>query len=74
MVDDSIATLLSKEVPFRFLSADIPIRFLYYVSDLPLDRTAGLSAHLSSIEGIPPLYAITRQIISDIFNQERARI
>ena len=52
---------------------DIPMRFLYYVSDLPLDKTADLSAHLSPLEGIPPLYAITRQIISDIFNQERAR-
>lgn len=56
------------------IPSDIPMRFLYYVSDLPLNRKADLSAHLSSEEGIPPLYAITRQIISDIFNQERARL
>ena len=55
------------------IPSDSPMRFLYYVSDLPLDKTADLSAHLSPTEGIPPLYAITRQIISDIFNQERAR-
>ena len=51
----------------------IPLRFLYYVSDLPLDRSADLSASLSPAEGIPPLYAITRQILIEIFGQENRR-
>jgi hypothetical protein len=50
--------------------ADLRMRFLYYVSDLPLMRAANLSSSLSAAEGIPPLYGITRQIIHDIFNQE----
>ena len=49
---------------------DIRMRFLYYVSDLPLDKSADLASRLSQAEGIPPLYAITRQIIRDIFKQE----
>lgn len=56
------------------IRSGIPLRFLYYVSDLPLDRTADLSARLSAVEGIPPLYAITREILSEIFDQERVRI
>jgi hypothetical protein len=51
--------------------AECRLRFLYYVSDLPLVREEALSTRLSAAEGIPPLYGITRQIIHDIFEQER---
>jgi len=41
-------------------------RFYYYVSDLPLDTSSNLSERLKASEGIPPLYAITRQILTGI--------
>jgi hypothetical protein len=48
------------------LRKDPAIRFLYYVSDLPLQPGSGLSERLRPQEGIPPLYAITREILSAI--------
>lgn len=44
------------------------MRFYYYVSDQPLDSAATLSAPMASAEGVPPLYAITRQILSELFS------
>ncbi|TVQ36650.1 MAG: hypothetical protein EA384_13920 [Spirochaetaceae bacterium] len=44
------------------------MRFYYYVSDIPLDSAATLSAPLASAEGVPPLYAITRQILSELLD------
>jgi hypothetical protein len=37
------------------------------VSDLPLEVGSNLSERLQASEGIPPLYAITRQILAGIF-------
>jgi len=42
-------------------------RFLYYVSDMPLASGQNLSERLSPLEGIPPLYAITREVLSGLF-------
>jgi CRP-like cAMP-binding protein len=42
-------------------------RFLYYVSDLPLEAGSNLSERLSPHEGIPPLYAITREMLGGLF-------
>ncbi len=42
-------------------------RFLYYVSDLPLESGSNLSERLSPSEGIPPLYAITREMLGGLF-------
>ena len=42
-------------------------RFLYYVSDLPLEAGSNLSERLSPEEGIPPLYAITREMLDGLF-------
>ena len=42
-------------------------RFLYYVSDLPLEAVHNLSERLSPAEGIPPLYAITREMLGGLF-------
>lgn len=48
------------------LDTNLVSRFYYYVSDLPLDTTSNLSERLKASEGIPPLYAITRQILTGI--------
>jgi hypothetical protein len=49
------------------LRPDARRRFLYYVSDLPLDAGSNLSERLSPTEGIPPLYAITREMLDGLF-------
>ena len=49
---------------------DVVCRFLYYVSDLPLESSASLAAPLGASEGVPPLYAITRHILSRIIHGE----
>ncbi len=41
-------------------------RYFYYVSDVPLETGERLSAPLAPTEGIPPLYAITREILGAI--------
>jgi len=49
------------------LRRDARRRFLYYVSDLPLEAGSSLSERLSPSEGIPPLYAITREVLDGLF-------
>jgi hypothetical protein len=49
------------------LRRDARRRFLYYVSDLPLEVGSSLSERLSPSEGIPPLYAITREVLDGLF-------
>jgi CRP-like cAMP-binding protein len=49
------------------LRRDAKRRFLYYVSDLPLQAGSNLSERLSPAEGIPPLYAITREMLGGLF-------
>ncbi len=48
------------------IGPDIEIRSLYYVSDLPLEAGANLAAPLTTEEGVPPLYTITRHILNQI--------
>ncbi len=48
------------------ISRDVRTRFLYYISDLPLDAHAGLTVPLAPVEGVPPLYAVTRSILNHI--------
>ncbi len=48
------------------IPADTRVRCYYYVSDLPLRTNFGLSDRLRAEEGVPPLYAITREILADI--------
>ncbi|MBN1647520.1 MAG: cyclic nucleotide-binding domain-containing protein [Spirochaetales bacterium] len=57
-----------KSMQLGVLPENINLRFLYYVSDLPLEKGVSLSAPLLASEGTPPLYAITRFILSSIFN------
>ncbi len=52
------------------MSRDVALRFLYYVSDVPLVPSATLAGGLKPHEGVPPLYAITREILTSIFEQE----
>jgi CRP-like cAMP-binding protein len=52
------------------LTPGATLRFLYYVSDLPLETGLGLSARLSPVEGVPPLYAATREILRGILDGE----
>ncbi len=49
------------------LRDDCDLRFLYYVSDLPLDEHTNLSAPMTVAEGIPPLYAATREVLKAIW-------
>lgn len=56
-----------KSMQLGVISEDISLRFLYYVSDLPLEKGVSLSVPLLASEGIPPLYAVTRHILSSIF-------
>jgi len=50
------------------IPGEVPIRFLYYVSDLPLEHRNSLSVRLHPSIGIPPLYAITREILTSILS------
>jgi CRP-like cAMP-binding protein len=49
------------------LRDDVALRFVYYVSDLPLEVGHSLTASMEADEGIPPLYAITRELLTAIF-------
>lgn len=48
---------------------DVSMRFYYYVSDLPMNTSHDLSARLGAHEGIPPLYAITREILRGVLGK-----
>jgi hypothetical protein len=50
---------------------EVQFRFLYYVSDLPLETSATLTAPLRASEGVPPLYSITRHILNQIIAGDR---
>jgi len=48
------------------LAEGAELRFIYYVSDLPMREGMRLSERLSPQEGVPPLYAVTREVLSEI--------
>lgn len=50
------------------ISNDIKLRFIYYVSDTPLDTSATLAKQMRIMEGLPPLYAIMRSILKRCLN------
>jgi len=52
------------------LNSDVSTRFLYYVSDIPLDLKSTLAKSLSPWEAIPPLYSIIRLIINQLFEDD----
>ena len=49
------------------LRPNVRSRFLYYVSDLPLSVGTSLATKMTTWEGIPPLYAITRALLQKVF-------
>jgi len=55
-----------ESVQLGVLDPSVVQRYYYYVSDLPLETGENLSAPLSPAEGIPPLYAITREILASV--------
>lgn len=52
------------------IADDMDLRFLYYTSDLPLRHDSNLSARLRAAEGVPPLYAITREVLTGILETQ----
>ncbi len=52
------------------IADNIPMNFYYYVSDLPASPKNQLSTGMNAFEGIPPLYAVTREVLTDIFTME----
>jgi CRP-like cAMP-binding protein len=58
---------IQESVEMKLLRKDLSCRFLYYVSDKPLDHASNLGASMGMQEGLPPLYGITREILSGIF-------
>ena len=53
----------------NLIHRDVPVGFYYYISDVPLEADASLAARLHPSEGIPPLYAITRHVLSSILGR-----
>jgi CRP-like cAMP-binding protein len=51
------------------LGEHVALRFLYYVSDVPLKTEETLAGALAASEGVPPLYAITREILRGVLAQ-----
>jgi len=51
------------------IDPDLPLRYFYYVSDLPLGHGPDLSLPMSPFEGVPPLYAVSRMILEQIFTK-----
>lgn len=51
------------------LRNDIEERFLYYVSDLPLNSEDNLATPLQAWEGIPPLYATTCAVLKPVLER-----
>lgn len=49
------------------IGVDTPLSFYYYVSDLPGAKKSQLSTGMGITEGIPPLYAVTREALTNIF-------
>jgi hypothetical protein len=48
---------------------EMKLRIYYYVSDFPLSGEKSLASPLKASEGIPPLYAISREILTEIFEE-----
>jgi len=60
------ARKVTESIELGVLDPSVVQRYYYYVSDLPMEKGERLSAPLTPAEGIPPLYAITREILAAI--------
>ncbi|MEL6344002.1 MAG: hypothetical protein AAFV53_12860, partial [Myxococcota bacterium] len=65
------ARKLISAIEMGIVRQDVASRFAYYISDVPLDTDENLSARMTPQEGVPPLYAITRTILQQVFDQTR---
>ena len=57
---------LKKAMHLGVIPNDIDMRFVYYISDVPLATGESLAGAMLPEEGIPPLYAITREILASV--------
>lgn len=57
------ARKVTESIQLGVLDPSVVQRYYYYVSDVPLQAGERLSSPLAPAEGIPPLYAITREIL-----------
>ena len=57
---------INKAVHLGLIPASLATRFAYYVSDTPLQAGETLAGSMPPEEGVPPLYAITRHILSGL--------
>ena len=57
---------LLKGMHLGIVPEDVEMRFIYYVSDVPLSPGETLAGALMPGEGIPPLYAITREVLAGV--------
>lgn len=57
---------VNKYKKLAFLRDDLAMRFIYFVSDLPLHTDSNLSQAMRVDEGLPPLYATTRAVLQQI--------
>lgn len=57
---------LLKATHLGIIPPDVDMRFVYYVSDVPLSPGETLAGALRPGEGIPPLYAITREVLAGV--------
>lgn len=58
-----------KAVHLGMIPEDVRMRFAYYVSDVPLAAGETLAGSLQVDEGVPPLYAITREILGGVLGE-----
>ncbi len=57
-----------KSMHLGLIPQETTLRFLYYVSDVPLAAGESLAGAMRPEEGIPPLYAITREILGSVWS------
>ncbi len=57
---------IRESIQLGVLDPGVVQRYFYYVSDLPLATGEQLSSRLHPAQGIPPLYAVTREVLAGI--------
>ncbi len=57
------ARQLEEAQSLGMMREDVQLRFLYYISDMPLESGHSLAGAMGLMEGIPPLYACTREVL-----------
>ena len=60
------ARQIEESINLNLIKSDVVTRFAYYVDDLPLESESR-RAPLKAIEGVPPMYAIVRAMMEQMF-------